>query len=589
MAANAYGFDFLRAEHNLPSSTSANTDPFAGSAVGIVATPSARRDNDDATTLDVSHKSDLEKQADILVFLRHHRSSGCLPPSVIHKALGIDLSEGGPDRAVAAMLASNPKVKVEEVPDPENPSLSMSLFGYRAKFSDVKDRPTLLAQVNRMKNGIRWSDLADAYDGVEEDLLRLLTGGEVLGVANPEEKDRILFPRGESFLVELDGCVTVEAAETAKDPPEPPESSSFPARAAGGSIQARDARLICTDVDPRPQIRRGEAIRVGGEWRRVSSEIRPDLPLSKQPPRAQAPPSVVSMRDMSRKNDVDGYCRRFDSRTIPLDGPLGERFGLANLTSARAARGRLRAVAAGGGGGGGVGGASGGGVGAGTRGATVGGASAGALLSPFASERSASALVGYFAKSVAASFGIGRGGGGAESVGDGGRKRPIARVGARRPGDGVGAAGGGGAAAGGAAGGKGRAFDAEAIKAAVEDARRAASDPSLSYSHAVRHGCTKDVRDMYLETLSLIPASDVDLHRALLEHKLIDPGENMSRQRMKRKNNVDNDGKPKKRRYYERKNMRRTNTHLDGTEIGAMLAMAAERQAHGKSVGDGGM
>ena len=58
---------------------------------------------------------------------------------------------------------------------------------------------------------------------------------------------------------------------------------------------------------------------------------------------------------------------------------------------------------------------------------------------------------------------------------------------------------------------------------------------------------------------------------------------------MKRKQNVDNDGKPKKRRYYERKNMRRTNTHLDGTEIGAMLARAAEKQARGGQVGDGGM
>lgn len=52
---------------------------------------------------------------------------------------------------------------------------------------------------------------------------------------------------------------------------------------------------------------------------------------------------------------------------------------------------------------------------------------------------------------------------------------------------------------------------------------------------------------------------------------------------------MDNDGKPKKRRYYERKNMRRTNTHLDGTDIGRMLARASERQALGKSVGDGGM
>ena len=79
------------------------------------------------------------------------------------------------------------------------------------------------------------------------------------------------------------------------------------------------------------------------------------------------------------------------------------------------------------------------------------------------------------------------------------------------------------------------------------------------------------------------------MHKALLEHKLIEPGEKMARPRMKRKANVDNDGKPKKRRYYERKNMRRTNVHLDGTDIGRMLAQAAERQALGKSVGDGGM
>jgi hypothetical protein len=640
MAANSYGFDFLRAEHNL---SSAADDGSVGGADWHRPTLNGDDDGDDdddddanddddddnaATTtavdaklLDVSHKSDLEKQADILLFLRHHRSSGCLPPSVIRKALGIDLSENtGTDGAVADMLRANPKVNVEEVPDPENPSLSMTLYGYRAKFSDVRDRRTLLARINRMKNGIRWNDLADAYDGVEDDLHKLLTGGEVLGVPNPEEKDRILFPRGECFLVELDGCVaipeatavttatatattsttlttTTSATTTTTEPPTADGASVLASSAvidpdnaasAAGILlpdQARRrhhvrTRLICTDVDPRTQIRRGEAIRVGGEWRRVSSEIRPDLPVSKQPPRAQAPLSVVSLKDLSRKNDVDGYCRKFDGSTIPLDGPLEEHLGLANLERARAAREGLRAIANGG---------SGGSAGGTIRGPT----SAGALLSSFASEKDPSVLVNHFAKGVAASFGIGRGGGGAggaEGIGDGDghRKRPTARVSARRPGDGGAGARGLSGGVGGAGKGRGT-IDAEAVKAAVEDARRMASDPYLSYSHAVRHGCTKDVREMYLETLSSIPVSDVDLHRALLEHKLIEPGESMARQRMKRKNNVDNDGKPKKRRYYERKNMRRTNTHLDGTEIGAMLAMAAEKQARGNAVGDGGM
>ena len=92
---------------------------------------------------------------------------------------------------MAKMLLSNPKVNVEEVPDPENPTLSILLFGYRAKFSTVRDKSTLLAQINRCKNGVKWSDLLDAYDGVEGDLQSLLRGGEVLGVLNSEEKDKI--------------------------------------------------------------------------------------------------------------------------------------------------------------------------------------------------------------------------------------------------------------------------------------------------------------------------------------------------------------------------------------------------------------
>jgi len=563
--ANSYGFDFLRNEHNLGPSSSATADSRAvsSSSVAIAYQRPNSANNAPAAIPDASHKSDLEKQADVLLFLRHHRSSGCLPPPAIFKSLGIDLSDGGTDAAVVTMLLNNPKVNVEEVPDPENPSLNMNLFGYRAKFSTVRDKATLLAQINRCKNGVKWNDLMDAYDGVEKDLQKLLTGGEILGVTNPEEKDKILFPRGESFLVELDGCVTLEL-------PKLPPPSIAP---TAGILQARKlhSRIVKTDVDPRLQIRRGEAIRVGGEWFRVSSAVREDLPLDKQPPRAQAPPSVVSMKELSKKNEVDGYVRRFDSRTLPLDGTLSENGGIGALTKAKEARERLHSIAGGGEGG------SGSGTGAGMRGVT-GGASA-TLLSSFATEKNPSILAGVFAKSVAASFGMGRAGGGG---GGGGRKRPTAKINSRQR-DGSGLGGGHGLRGGRTA------LDAEAVKAAVENARSAALDPALSHSHAVRHGCTKDVRDMYLETLASIPTSEVELHKMLLENKLIDPGEKMSRPRMKRKANVDNDGKPKKRRYYERKNMRRTNMHLDGTDIGAMLAIAAEKQSQGKSVGDGGM
>lgn len=123
-----------------------------------------------------------------------------------------------------------------------------------------------------------------------------------------------------------------------------------------------------------------------------------------------------------------------------------------------------------------------------------------------------------------------------------------------------------------------------------EELEKAASDPFLSlFGHARRHGCTKDIREMYLATRSLVPESDHDLRRVLLQEKLIEPEEELRRKRLAKASNVDQQGKPKKRRYYERKNQRWTNTHLEGTEIGAVLALAQEKQKQGKSVGDGGM
>jgi hypothetical protein len=94
---------------------------------------------------------------------------------------------------------------------------------------------------------------------------------------------------------------------------------------------------------------------------------------------------------------------------------------------------------------------------------------------------------------------------------------------------------------------------------------------------------------MYLATRKFVPENEQDLYNVLLKHKLIEPGEAMRRPRLAKRADVDNDGKPKKRRYYERKNQRMTNVHLVGTEIGAALARATEKQKQGKAVGDGGM
>ena len=278
------------------------------------------------------------------------------------------------------------------------------------------------------------------------------------------------------------------------------------------------------------QVRRGEAVQIGGTWFRVSSAVK-EGPLKDQPARATAPLSVSSLKDLSKRNEIDGYIRPFTEKILPADASLPPS-ALENLQKAKEARERLLKLAHGG---------------------RAGGA-ASQLLGTHAHASNPVALAASLGTSHTA----------------GARRRPNKQkeVGVNQN------------------NARSRALAQEAMAKLKE----AALDPYLSlYSHARRHGCTKDVRELYLKTRSKVPANDKDLHAALLEHKLLDPGEEMRRARLQKRTNVDNDGKPKKRRYYERKNQRMTNTHLEGTEIGAALRRATEKQQQGQQVGDGGM
>jgi hypothetical protein len=550
--ANAYGLDFLRSEHTL------NDDAEPKPVISQSSGPSLFAADGDALAALVAHKPDLEKQFDVIHFLQKHRSAGCLAPSVIYQRTGIDLIE---DDAVAEMLQHNPKIRVEQVPDPDNPSLMIETYAYQAKYNHVRDRTTLLAQINRCKNGVARRDLEDAYDGVEDDLDARITAGDVVAISNTEFRDKILFPRGEPFLVELDGIVNLLEEKTELDthegstgaeslkteaPPENnlnfqlvgvnPEGATDDSKVkieADGAVKAENESsmdpppppkkpeffLLEIDVDPRSQIRRGEAVQVGGQWFRVSSAVR-EGSLKEQPVRAQAPLSVVSLADLPKRNDQDGYIRPLAEKSLPCDAALAP-FTIENLKKAKEARERLFRVA---------------------HGRT--GVVASQLLGSHAHSSNPTTLVASFGVASATS-----------------RKRPnkSSTMNSARKQDGI-------------------------------KAQEAASDPYLSlYSHARRHGCTKDVRQMYLATRKEIPESEAELKRLLVEHKLLEPGEEMRRPRLQKKANVDNDGKPKKRRYYERKNQRMTNTHLEGTEIGAVLRRATEKQKQGEAVGDGGM
>ncbi len=536
--SNAYGFDFLRTEHTLSGDQRQQI-------VQQQATPSTLEyfpQDKDEVAPSTHEKTDLEKQYDVIQFLQAHRSSGCLPPSIIYKSIGVDLSDGGRDESVTKLLLKNARIRVEEIPDPENPSLTIYTFGYQAKFNSVRNRIGLLAQVNRCKNGVRRRELLDSYEGIQEDIDELITSGEIIAVLNTEDKDKILFPRGEAMLVELDGHIMVNdlvSDEMMQQNIQGDGNGNVPneaiLEAMRKSHMERQQRLFTaeTDVNPKKQIRRGEAICIGGQWFRVSSAVR-EGPLSDQPARAQAPLSVSSRKELSKKNEVEGYYRPFGERNIPLDHPLHKET-IENVMAAKEAQTRLQRIAA-------------------AQGRAVTGGAGAQLLSSNATATNPETLAKAFV-STASSGHM--------------RRRP---TGARVH----------------------HAAHMNAKKAAeqVEEAKKAASDPCLIYSHARRHGCTLDVRDLYLATRDDIPVpeKEVDIYNMMIKYKLLEPNELMKRPRMSKKNmNLGEDGKPKKRRYYERKGQRMTNTHLIGTEIGQALAAAAEKQSRGKSVGDGGM
>jgi TFA2 Winged helix domain 2 len=578
--SNSYGFDFLRSEHkdleNADDDDDDGRDDDDNNNVPQIASDAYLAQKN---AIDVRNKPDLEKQFLILAFLQAHPGSGCLSPPIIYRATGIDLDI---DVNVAGMLQKNPKIRVERVPDPENPSLTVATYAYQAKYSSVRDRTSLLAQINRMSSGVPMRDLSDSYPGVDDDLKMLITAGDVIAVYNSEDKDKILFPRGESFIVELDGLVVLpkqvcnaydecevekknyeekkrkwqeevekhnERKNKHKDQnrsiqeeeegarPENDDSMLMPPPPSKRSITIPECYIVETDVDPQKQIRRGEAVCVGGQWFRVSSAVRAGVPLHEQPARAQAPLSVVSLEDMSKRNEIDGYIRPLSESQLPVDGALSES-AIRNLSNAKYAREHLIKLSHG------LTRSSG----------SAGATSAAQLAGSHAHSSNPATLAASFASSTINNFHL--------------RKRSSAMNDA----------------------GTGNSSTSDPILT-KEALQKAASDINLAlYSHARRHGCTRDVRQMYLQTRSYVPEADIDLQKVLIEHKLLEPNEQMRRPRLtKQGSNVDNDGKPKKRRYYERKNQRMTNTHLEGTYIGAILAQAAEKQKQGKSVGDGGM
>ncbi len=112
--------------------------------------------------------------------------------------------------------------------------------------------------------------------------------GDIIGCTNKETRDTVLFPRGVPFITQLSGMVIGQA----------------------------DMKSVTTQCDLTKEIRRGDAIRLGETWYRVSSAVGAK---SNDPIRAKAPLSVTSIQDMSDRNI---YIDTFNESTLPLNGEM---------------------------------------------------------------------------------------------------------------------------------------------------------------------------------------------------------------------------------------------------------------------------
>ena len=105
--------------------------------------------------------------------LHGYRVRGASFHDSIRRKIEYGRRRGAGSRSIPSILKENPKVKIEPVPDPENPTLLLPTYGYQAKFAGVTDRAALLAQVNRCPCGVGLRDLQDSCDGALQDAAAL--------------------------------------------------------------------------------------------------------------------------------------------------------------------------------------------------------------------------------------------------------------------------------------------------------------------------------------------------------------------------------------------------------------------------------
>ncbi|CCI39789.1 unnamed protein product [Albugo candida] len=234
----------------------------------------------EAPQIDISNvpKNDGAKVYNILEYLRKVPMHQPVSIKDIFQHTGVDL---GVDDQVDHRLKNNPKVRV--VGD---------RYAYQAKY-DIKNKTQLLKMLDRTPEGIPTEDLMDCYVDVERDLQALARSGEVICVKHAEKGAEVFYPRDMSFLVDVSGVATVEP----------------------GSY------ITNSSQDVTNEIRRGDAIKIGNHWFRVSGAVKTSSASRPAPFSGMSSKSVSSVRDPNTSKKVR-YLFKFDKDHMPIDAPF---------------------------------------------------------------------------------------------------------------------------------------------------------------------------------------------------------------------------------------------------------------------------
>lgn len=224
----------------------------------------------------------LEKQLDVVETLRKRGGTSSLTAAQLYEAMvaddrqPVDLRE---DVEVDQMLRKNTGVDV--VVDNEGEAH----YGIATAYDDVVDRATLFKRIGESK-GVAVEDLEDCYNGASEDIESMIVSGEILATSHQTTRKVWLWPRIGTYLVQLGG------------------------QAKSSEVEEEHASVTVT-ADIRNEVRRGDAVKIGVAWARVSSRVS----AGRQPKRAERPLSVSSVQDMHKDNN---YIDVFDDSKMPV-------------------------------------------------------------------------------------------------------------------------------------------------------------------------------------------------------------------------------------------------------------------------------